>query len=119
MKSLTDTLKRLTKRKLSEEQMKNAIPQKCTMDFEHYISEGRKKVSKIHRYTDDKFAWFTTIFDGDNFVDKSIKREYDEQGLLTKKIIHYTPQTSAGWTTIVYSPPGSFFGRKDKKRSTY
>ncbi len=101
MKNLTDTLKILSKRKLSEEQMKNAIPQKCTMDFEHYISDGRKKVSEIHKYTDAKFAWFTTTFNDEHFVKKAIKREYDKQGLLTGKFTVYTPQITASWTTLV------------------
>ena len=117
MKNLIDTLKILTKRKLSEKQMNSAIPQKCALDFEHYISGVRKKASRIHRYTDDKFAWLTTT-SSNYLIEKTIKREYDENGLLTGKIISYTPETGASWVTLVYSPPGSFFGKKDKKRST-
>lgn len=125
--SVIDALRVATGRKITQEQMKKAIPQNCTMDFEHYlaftdvkdnISKKRKKVSEIHKYTDNKFAFFTSTFGYALNVKKAIKREYNEQGLLTRKIIDYYPQTFAQWITILYSPPGSFFGKIDRERST-
>jgi hypothetical protein len=118
MTNLMDLIKIAMGRKLSDAQMKNAIPKECTMDFEHYISSVRKKVSEIHKYTDNKFAWFTTI--STNYsIEKAIKKEYNEQGLLTGKMINYNPETHASWRTIIYSPPGRFFGKIDNERSTY
>ena len=120
MKNLIDTLKILTGRKLSERQMKNAVP-KEEVNYLRETQDG-KTITELHRLPSGEFAlykssfkWITTSSYSNYAVDEAVKRKYNPQGFLTEKRIDYSPQFNWKGIVIIYSPSGSFFGELDTK----